>query len=335
MTDTDERDIVIETDGVRAVFTNRGAALKSWRLKRFQSKAGKPVDLGPADPGRRRQAVLVVTGDAARRRPRQQRALRVDGGGAGARPEDRRLRRRVRVSRGRRPGRAQDVRDRRLEVHHQRRHRRERRAARRRTSAVLMGPSPGDARDRRRSASYVMGARAMLYRERSSATTRSALLTMPAYEAPMRYAGVDDHYFMSAALLGTKPARIDYQPLRRPGPDGKPRAHLHPLRGEPAGPGREHHVLPRAEGVRPAQGHRRRVRARHRLRHVRRSSSCRCCARWWASTTTSATTAGRSSRSRSSSTSPSSRCATRAWCRCGRCRSCSPRSRPSRTATAR
>ena len=44
---TEARDIVIETDAVRAVFTNRGAALTSWRLNRYKDRAGHPVDLVP------------------------------------------------------------------------------------------------------------------------------------------------------------------------------------------------------------------------------------------------------------------------------------------------
>ena len=47
LADTEARDIVIETDALHAVFTNRGAALKSWRLNRYKDRAGKPVDLVP------------------------------------------------------------------------------------------------------------------------------------------------------------------------------------------------------------------------------------------------------------------------------------------------
>ena len=37
--DMDEREIVVEIDSVRAVFTTRGGALKSWRLKKYQDAA--------------------------------------------------------------------------------------------------------------------------------------------------------------------------------------------------------------------------------------------------------------------------------------------------------
>ena len=42
----DARDIVVETDAVRAVFTTQGAALKSWKLLQYQLN-GEPLDLIP------------------------------------------------------------------------------------------------------------------------------------------------------------------------------------------------------------------------------------------------------------------------------------------------
>ena len=45
--DAAERDILVENEAVRAVFTTRGAALKSWRLKKYQDGSGKPLELVP------------------------------------------------------------------------------------------------------------------------------------------------------------------------------------------------------------------------------------------------------------------------------------------------
>ena len=49
--DTTEREIVVETDHVRAVFTNRGAQLLSWQLKDYldEGDSGAPVELVPRD----------------------------------------------------------------------------------------------------------------------------------------------------------------------------------------------------------------------------------------------------------------------------------------------
>lgn len=43
--DADEREITVETPEVVAVFTNRGARLKSWRLKRYLDEQGEPLEL--------------------------------------------------------------------------------------------------------------------------------------------------------------------------------------------------------------------------------------------------------------------------------------------------
>ena len=43
--DRAERDIRVETREVIAVFTNRGARLKSWRLKRYLDQARQPQEL--------------------------------------------------------------------------------------------------------------------------------------------------------------------------------------------------------------------------------------------------------------------------------------------------
>src|SRR4051794_27090451 len=47
VSDAAERDIVVENDAVRAVFTNRGAVLKSWVLKRYRDRSGALLDLIP------------------------------------------------------------------------------------------------------------------------------------------------------------------------------------------------------------------------------------------------------------------------------------------------
>jgi YidC/Oxa1 family membrane protein insertase len=63
--DASERDIVVEGDAVRAVFTTRGGVLKSWRLKHYADGEGNPLELVPAQapPGSARPFTLQ-TGDA-------------------------------------------------------------------------------------------------------------------------------------------------------------------------------------------------------------------------------------------------------------------------------
>ena len=45
----EERDIRFENESVTAVFTTRGGALKSWRLKKYQDAARQPLELIPAN----------------------------------------------------------------------------------------------------------------------------------------------------------------------------------------------------------------------------------------------------------------------------------------------
>ena len=61
-----EREVVVESDAVRAVFSTRGAVLTSWRLKKYSSDTGAPLDLVPAKapPGSARPFTLVAD-DAA------------------------------------------------------------------------------------------------------------------------------------------------------------------------------------------------------------------------------------------------------------------------------
>jgi YidC/Oxa1 family membrane protein insertase len=45
-----ESDVVVETSAVTATFSTRGAALKSWRLKRYSDGSGQSLELVPQDP---------------------------------------------------------------------------------------------------------------------------------------------------------------------------------------------------------------------------------------------------------------------------------------------
>jgi YidC/Oxa1 family membrane protein insertase len=62
-----ERDITFENESVRAVFTTRGGALKSWRLKKYQDAARQPLELVPTTvpPGTVRPFTLSVPDAAA------------------------------------------------------------------------------------------------------------------------------------------------------------------------------------------------------------------------------------------------------------------------------
>jgi YidC/Oxa1 family membrane protein insertase len=63
--DTSSRDIVVETDTVRAVFSTAGATLRSWKLKRYLED-GAPLELVPVDvPDTFPRPFTLSTNDAA------------------------------------------------------------------------------------------------------------------------------------------------------------------------------------------------------------------------------------------------------------------------------
>ena len=63
--DSSARDIVVENDAVRAVFSTRGGVLTSWRLKKY-SENGAPLDLVPAKaPAGSRKPFTLAVDDVA------------------------------------------------------------------------------------------------------------------------------------------------------------------------------------------------------------------------------------------------------------------------------
>jgi len=210
--DTDARDIVIETDALHAVFSNRGAALKSWRLNRYRDRGGNPVDLVPQTLPDAPKPFQIETGDAAIDARANAALFRVDGGGA-VRDEGTgvwRVAFEYRESGGLSVRKQFTVDPAKFTI----------RAAIAAEVAgspanvsVVMGPGPGDVETSEKS-QYLMGARANLYRggkvERHDA---AALVKQPVMEGQLRWAGVDDHYFLSAVLLGAGNVRAEYLPL--------------------------------------------------------------------------------------------------------------------------
>jgi YidC/Oxa1 family membrane protein insertase len=79
--DTQERDVRVESDAVSALFSTRGGVLKSWRLKKYQDPSGQPLELVPQDvpEGTKRPFALTVE-DAATSAVLQQALFRPSAG---------------------------------------------------------------------------------------------------------------------------------------------------------------------------------------------------------------------------------------------------------------
>jgi YidC/Oxa1 family membrane protein insertase len=209
--DTEARDIVIDTDAVHAVFSNRGAALKSWRLNHYKDQGGRPVDLVPQTLANAPRPFEIETGNATADARANAALFRVDGGGA-TRDEQKGthlLRFEYREAGGLSVRKQFTLDPKTYTIH----------AAISVEMAgspanvsVVMGPSPGDI-ETSEANRYIMGARANVYRDgKIERHDAAALLRQPVLEGPFRWAGVDDHYFLSAALAGSGNVRVEYRP---------------------------------------------------------------------------------------------------------------------------
>jgi len=215
-----EQDIVVESEAVRAVFTTRGGALKSWRLKHYTNGSGEPLELVPpmAPPGSIRPFTLDAEDPAVGRtlrtalyRPGAEH-VRVGPGGASLTFE------------------YQDASG--LSAQKQFTFSDEQpyviefaaRVERNGTAinpTIHWGPALGNG----------TGGGGMMYNPppqplfyRDGESTRLSFDDLPedgVQEGAFEFVGVDDHYFLSAAL-DARPARVEYDGVRVPRPDENP-----------------------------------------------------------------------------------------------------------------
>ena len=218
--DTDARDVVVDTATLLAVFTNQGATLKNWSLKRYTDKAGKPVDLVPQHVPRNVRPFSVDTGNAAVDDQLNSALFRVAGGGPTTDPKTGQvlLTFEYQDAGGLRAHKTFAINPKNYTVE----------ASVGITSSVevanlalRMGFGLGDV-GASASGQYSRKPAGILFRagaiERHDA---KAIVTQPAYEGDVRWGGVDDHYFMSAALFAGSGARLVYEATSMPNGDGK------------------------------------------------------------------------------------------------------------------
>jgi len=219
---TPAREIVVETDHVRAVFTTRGASVVSWQLKRYLDSRGESLELVPVElpDGFARPFTLATTQDALSARLATATFNSATEGtlalgsapgtlsfdysdpasGLTARktfhfqpdnlPYNVTVDASVDVQ-----GVAQPV-------------------------TLRMGPSLG--------LGYGTGSMMMpsyppaaIYQQNNDVKRLKDgdITTQPFYDGILRFAGVGDHYFLSAALPGTRTVRVDYRTLQLPVPE--------------------------------------------------------------------------------------------------------------------
>jgi YidC/Oxa1 family membrane protein insertase len=220
-----EREIVVETAAVEAVFSNRGGRLLHWRLKAYSGSDGQPVDLVPSvvPPDQPRPFSLAVDEESISGRLNTT-LYQVSGAPTG------------RLEATTQPGKlAFEYRDV-AGLHVVKEFEFEPDSYVVRFSAtvsnagkplnptVLWGPGLGDEGARTAGGSYFSGnyvqpPQAIYHRDGSvERHTASDLAEMPVHEGQFRFAGIDDHYFI-AAVVAPGEARFEFHPVLVPRPD--------------------------------------------------------------------------------------------------------------------
>ena len=232
ISDSQERQIVIETATVRAVISNRGGRVLEWRLKGYQDVNGEPVDLVPSNiPADQPKPFSLQVDDAAVTERLNTALYRVSGDTSG------------RVDATNAPGGVvfeyQDA----SGLHARKEFRFEPRnyvvvfSARVTNGdmtlnpAIAWGPGLGDSGATSGGGSfftgnYVQPPQAIYHRDGDVERLASdALGSQPSHEGPFRFAGIDDHYFIITAINPGQ-ARVDYRPLAIPGPNDTQRQYV-------------------------------------------------------------------------------------------------------------
>ena len=230
--DANEREIVVETTDVEAVLSNRGGRLLHWRLKRYLDDEGKPVDLVPSALPPNQPTPFALAFDDPQLTARVNDALfrttapaRVDATGVAQsiafdyqdatgvqirkefafHPQDYLVSFSVTAVQGDR-----DLRP-----------------------AIAWGPGLGDAGAAAGGGSFLTGnvvqpPQAIFHQDgKVVRLTSSKVTTDPAHEGTFPFAGIDDHYFIAAAVNSGK-TRVDYAALTVPGADSTQRQFLVP-----------------------------------------------------------------------------------------------------------
>jgi YidC/Oxa1 family membrane protein insertase len=223
VSDSAERDIVVETATSEVVLTNRGGRVLHWRLKDYRDAAGRPVDLVPSDvPADQPTPFTLVVDDAATTRRMNTALFRVTGDSGG----------RVDATKQAATLSFEFVNDAGLRVRKDFRFDPKNYVVAFSTEvvsggqtlnpAIAWGPGLGDAGATAGGGSFFTGNYVQppqaIYEldgdvERINA---SKVAEQPAHEGDFRFAGVDDHYFLAAAVTPGK-ARLEYKPVTLPG----------------------------------------------------------------------------------------------------------------------
>jgi YidC/Oxa1 family membrane protein insertase len=217
--DTAERVFVVETKVVRAEFSNRGAVLRSWRLKLFNDAGGRPLELVPPGLPPEFPRPFALQLEDAQLTRRLGEALFKGSGAAGSGAS---------IEAGSGPVTLvfdyQDV----SGLRARKEFRIEPDSYVIRFSAavtdadtplnpgVQWGPGLGDVAAAGESSRYMQRAEGLLFADgKVQRLNASALTKQSRYEGSVRFGGVDDHYFLTT-VVNPGSARLDFRPVSVP-----------------------------------------------------------------------------------------------------------------------
>jgi YidC/Oxa1 family membrane protein insertase len=213
--DSAERDVRVETRDVIAVFTNRGARIKSWRLKRYFDAQQQPQELIEHAIGGQPLPFTLQAENEAVSTSLNEGLYTVTGAPAGGEitaATD--LRFEYRDSSGVQAVKTFHFDPASYIVGYQGTITQGERVL---SPTIVWGPAVGDTGEQ---TSYIKKAEGLLFENGKVVRVRAGdIAAQPMREGDYRYAGVDDNYFMSVALQ-PGPSRVTFQPVTIPPPSG-------------------------------------------------------------------------------------------------------------------
>ena len=212
--DTSEREIRVETGDVIAVFTNRGARLKSWRLKHYFDQNGQPQELIDAVPNQPLPFTLRTPNDDVNVAINNA-LYTVSGDPNGPVTSSVDLKFEYRDSAGLAVTKSFQLEPTKYVLTFRGSVTKDSKPLQ---SAIEWGPAVGDAATSNSFAQKPQGLLADGSRIQRLATKDIA--KQSSYDGDFKYAGVDDNYFMTVAL-GSGSANVAYQSVTIPGPGPK------------------------------------------------------------------------------------------------------------------
>jgi YidC/Oxa1 family membrane protein insertase len=235
--DAAERDIRVETNEVIAVFTNRGARLKSWRLKHYVDQDRQPQELVESTLSSQPLPFTLRTADEATTTALNGGLYTVNGAPTASpatSPVD--LRFEYRDASGVRAIKEFHLEPGSYVVKFKPTVTEGDRAV---TPTIVWGPAVGDVGH---VSQYSQKAEALYFQNgKAQRVTTKDLAKQSVFEGDFKFIGVDDNYFMTAALF-TRPTKVTFHPVSIPPPPNTKEAprDLVSFAIEPQEPDRQH-----------------------------------------------------------------------------------------------